>query len=271
MTLPSISPSVFKRWLSFLMNSIFPWSSTIDQKAPERNDMDSLSSHTQTVCTDLNGLTAEDFFLKNPDLVTQILSHLPFENDKKYRLCLFNAALTCKDFLDAALDALWEKLDSLVPLLKLLPALRVENQAYVCPNALHFFLCNMTLILSFRSSVGLCLRRIGIDWNIIREESRFSKSCHPIPNVLRSFLPPIFVSLSFSHLFSSHPFVTFAARWRPGPHLTSSFSSRHPLNHLNLPISRAPKIILFDHFWMLFPLRCSIGSSFALGACQWTL
>jgi hypothetical protein len=42
--------------------------------------------------------------------------------------------LTCKDFLDEALDALWEALDSLVPLLKLLPALQVEDDVYVCAN-----------------------------------------------------------------------------------------------------------------------------------------
>ena len=31
--------------------------------------------------------------------------------------------MSCKEFLDVALDALWEKLDSLVRLLKLLPSL----------------------------------------------------------------------------------------------------------------------------------------------------
>ena len=49
-------------------------------------------------------------------------------------LCFFNAALTCKDFLEVALDALWEKLDSLVPLLKLLPTLQIEDDAYVREN-----------------------------------------------------------------------------------------------------------------------------------------
>jgi hypothetical protein len=101
--------------------------------------MASLNSHIQT---DLNGLTAKDVFLKNPYLMAQTFSHLQVENDKESRLCLFNAALTCKDFLDTALDVLWEELDSLVPLLKLLPALQVEDKDYVCATVLQF---SMTL------------------------------------------------------------------------------------------------------------------------------
>ena len=58
---------------------------------------------------------------------------LQVKNDKK-RQWLLNVALTCKDFLDVALDALWEELDSLVPLLKLLPGLQVEDNGYVCAN-----------------------------------------------------------------------------------------------------------------------------------------
>ena len=73
------------------------------------------------------------------------LSHLPVENDDKY-LCLLNAALTCKDFLDVALDELWEELDSVVPLFKLLHALQVEDEAYVCTN-FHVFLYNFILSL----------------------------------------------------------------------------------------------------------------------------
>ena len=71
------------------------------------------------------------------------LSHLQRENDDKYR-CLLNAALTCKDFLNVALDALWEEMYSLVPLLKLLPTLQVEDKAYVCANV-HAFLYDLIL------------------------------------------------------------------------------------------------------------------------------
>ncbi|KAF8801987.1 hypothetical protein BYT27DRAFT_7244930 [Phlegmacium glaucopus] len=96
--------------------------------------MDSLNSHTQTIETGLNGLTTKKFiFLNNPYLISHTFSHLRVgaDNLKEHRLSLFNAALTSKYFLDAALDALWENLDSLVPLLRVLPALRLENNAYV--------------------------------------------------------------------------------------------------------------------------------------------
>ena len=87
--------------------------------------MASLNSHNQTV---LDDVTAKDSFLKNPDLMAMTFSHLQLEN----HWYLLNAALTCKDFLDVALDTLWEELYSLLPLLKLLPALQVEDNEYVC-------------------------------------------------------------------------------------------------------------------------------------------
>jgi hypothetical protein len=99
-------------------------------------------SHTQTGNTNV---TAKYSFFKNSELKALTFSHLQVKNDKEFR-CLLNAALTCKDFLDVALDALWEELNSLVPLLKLLPALQVEDHAYVCANV-HVFLYNFTLLL----------------------------------------------------------------------------------------------------------------------------
>ena len=48
--------------------------------------------------------------------------------------------------IDEALDALWENLDSMLPLLKLLPALQVENEAYVCANV-HVFLYDLIFFL----------------------------------------------------------------------------------------------------------------------------
>ena len=90
--------------------------------------MSSLNSPTQTAeYTAVTDVTAKDSFMKNTDLLAETFSHL--KNDESYR-CLANAALTCKDFLDVALDALWEELNTLVPLLKVLPALRVEDDAY---------------------------------------------------------------------------------------------------------------------------------------------
>ena len=96
-----------------------------------------MASHFQSGYTDLDNVTARDSFLKIPELMAMTISHLRGEVDEER--CLLNAALTCKDFLDIALDALWEKLESLVPVLKLLPALEVEDKAYVCANV-HIFL-----------------------------------------------------------------------------------------------------------------------------------
>ena len=44
---------------------------------------------------------------------------------------LFYAAQACRVFLEPALDALWRVLPSLLPLLKLLPSFRVENDVGV--------------------------------------------------------------------------------------------------------------------------------------------
>ena len=91
--------------------------------------MTSPNSHTQTGYTELDDVTAKISFLNNPDLMVMTFS---YQHVGKCRW-LLNAALTCKDFLDVALDELWGKQDSLVPLLKLLPALQVEDEAYVSP------------------------------------------------------------------------------------------------------------------------------------------
>ena len=91
-----------------------------------------LNSHTQTGYTggETDDVTAKNTFLKNPELKAITFSHLQIEK----RPCLLNAALTCKDFLEVALDVLWEELDSMVPLLKVLPALQLEDDEYVCSN-----------------------------------------------------------------------------------------------------------------------------------------
>jgi hypothetical protein len=102
--------------------------------------MTSLNSHAPShiqVGLDI----AKDSFMRNQDLKAMTFSHLQ-GNDE----CLMNAALTCKDFLDEALDKLWEEMDSLVPVLKLLPALQFENDTYVCAYVL-VFLYDLTLSL----------------------------------------------------------------------------------------------------------------------------
>ena len=104
-------------------------------------------SHTQTASGDTaaetDDVTAKNSFLKNLELKAITFSHLKIEK----RRCLLNVALTCKDFLEVALDAIWENLDSMVPLLKLLPGLQLEGNAYVCvifpvfPNDLMTLFC----------------------------------------------------------------------------------------------------------------------------------
>ena len=47
---------------------------------------------------------------------------------------LLNAALTCKDFLEEALDGIWKEIYTWEPLLKLFPALQIEDEVYVCTN-----------------------------------------------------------------------------------------------------------------------------------------
>jgi hypothetical protein len=105
--------------------------------------MSSLISHTQIGYTEF----AKDSFLKNTDLMAMTFSHIQVDTQAGMRIYkkryLLNAALTCKDFLDVALDALWEELYSLVPLLKLLPALQVEDGAYVRANVYVFLYDNL--------------------------------------------------------------------------------------------------------------------------------
>jgi hypothetical protein len=96
--------------------------------------MVSLNSHTQTGNTKSDDVTAKVSFLKSPELMAMTLSHLQSDEQS-----LLNAALTCKDFLEEALDKIWENMDSMVPLLKVLPALQVEDEEYlVCANV-HVF------------------------------------------------------------------------------------------------------------------------------------
>ena len=76
-------------------------------------------------------VTAKDSFLKNTYLMAMAVSHLQ-EYDEKW--CLLNLALTSKDFLDVALDALWEDMDSFLPQLELLPSLQVKDDVCVCAN-----------------------------------------------------------------------------------------------------------------------------------------
>jgi hypothetical protein len=112
-----------------------------------------MASPTQTTFTVSDDLSAKDSFLKDPDLMAMTFSHLQvsLRGDKKSHQYLFNVGLTCKDFLEEALDKIWEDMDSLVPLLKVLPALQVEDGAYVRANVHHDVFRRYDLILSLGS------------------------------------------------------------------------------------------------------------------------
>ena len=166
------------------------------------NKMVFLKSHTQTGYTggETDDVTAKNSFLKNPELKAITFSHLQIEKLS----CLLNAALTCKDFLEVALDILWEELDSMVPLLKVLPALQLEGDEYVCANGpLKCFF--IRTYFSFSSLLGLCHRQIGIGCNITLEKSYFSSS---LVKIIPGFiLRLIFELVIFGRLLSSHLFV----------------------------------------------------------------
>ena len=100
--------------------------------------------YTQTGYTKPDDVNAKKSFLKNQYLMTMAFSHLQLVQvdsetiDKTNRQNLLNAALTCKDFLDVALDELWKRMDSFLPVLKLLPALQFEDDSFVCANVHDF-------------------------------------------------------------------------------------------------------------------------------------
>ena len=104
----------------------------------------------------------------------------------------------------------------------------------------------------------MCLRQIGIDCNITLEKSRFLMPC-TIRMIPRFILRLIFKSLNFSHghLLSYHPFVTSATICVIDPSPLSSFFYRHSLTCSKSAILEVSKILLLDHFWLPFPLRCS--------------
>ncbi|RDB17292.1 hypothetical protein Hypma_001930 [Hypsizygus marmoreus] len=63
--------------------------------------------------------------------VVKYLASSPFAPTHDTRTNLLTAALTCKALRDPALDVIWESMDTLVPLLKLLPPIRLINGLYV--------------------------------------------------------------------------------------------------------------------------------------------
>ena len=78
-------------------------------------------------------------FHSNPDILDEICEYLHDEQDTQLdaeaarvsRRNLLWVALTCKAFLEPALDRLWRSLDSLFPLLRILPSFTQSDETYV--------------------------------------------------------------------------------------------------------------------------------------------
>lgn len=71
-----------------------------------------------------------------PHILSEIFRHFGIDSPdatevKAARRNLIRAALTCKVFLDPALDRLWRAIDTLLPLLKLLPSFQLVGGVYV--------------------------------------------------------------------------------------------------------------------------------------------
>lgn len=76
-------------------------------------------------------------FHSNPDILDEICEHLHDEEFEDGELTqtskqnLLWAGLTCKAFLEPALDRLWRSFDSLFPLLRILPSFKQSDGTYV--------------------------------------------------------------------------------------------------------------------------------------------
>lgn len=76
-------------------------------------------------------------FLSQEDVIREVFTFLqlddqkPFEHQGAGRKHLLSAALTCKSFLEPALEQLWRVLNSWHPLLSLLPSYTRVDGVYV--------------------------------------------------------------------------------------------------------------------------------------------
>jgi hypothetical protein len=100
-----------------------------------------MESETVSLSTD-KGLNANLFF-SNTDLLLKIFDYLLWDDNDETdsdnaitcKHTLAQAAVTCKTFLEPALDRLWYILDTLFPLLKLLPSFIQCEESYVSESA----------------------------------------------------------------------------------------------------------------------------------------
>jgi hypothetical protein len=75
--------------------------------------------------TDNGGDSSIDKVINDQRILVQVLQYL---EEKKQ---LIRVALACRAFREAALDLVWASLDSLIPLLKLVPSTVLLSDAYV--------------------------------------------------------------------------------------------------------------------------------------------
>jgi hypothetical protein len=91
-------------------------------------------------------------FHSNPDILDEVCEYLAYDHDSApedvltSKGNLLGLALTCKAFLEPALDRLWRSLNCLFPLLKILPAFSQSDGTYV---GFVKFLRSTTLIFFF--------------------------------------------------------------------------------------------------------------------------
>src|SRR5436190_23935811 len=89
--------------------------------------------------------SATNEVLQNADLVQQILENFPACVDFYIWIScnietLYNAALVCRVFRKPAQDILWRKVDSIIPLFKILPIFQQwednpdDADVWVCPS-----------------------------------------------------------------------------------------------------------------------------------------
>jgi hypothetical protein len=83
---------------------------------------------SQTEVLDSPELLGRIFANFNPKSDQPLLHHVPSQPLQQHLLW---AALTCKTFLEPALDVLWRSMNSLIPLLKLLPSFQLVLDTYV--------------------------------------------------------------------------------------------------------------------------------------------
>lgn len=88
-------------------------------------------SGSQAEVFDCPELLGHIFANLKPEKSQPLLFHIPQLPGRPKHRDLLWVALACKSFLDPALDILWGSMNSVIPLLKLLPSFQLVSDAYV--------------------------------------------------------------------------------------------------------------------------------------------